>query len=59
VNVKLQLCPFCSIGEWMEAGPEVVFTSCGAVSWLVQVTVEPTGTVRVPGPNAYPFIATR
>lgn len=46
------------MGEWIETGPEVVFTSCGAVSWLVQVTVDPTGTDRLAGEKAYPFIVT-
>jgi hypothetical protein len=58
VNVKLQLWPLVNMGEWIESGPEVVFTSCGAVSWLVHVTVEPAGTLRDAGEKAYPFMAT-
>ncbi|KUL29021.1 hypothetical protein ADL12_28385 [Streptomyces regalis] len=59
MKVKLQLPPLFSMGEWKAAGADVVLTSCGAVSWLVQVTVEPAVTVRVAGLKAYLLIATR
>jgi hypothetical protein len=50
VKVKLQVWPVASIGDRNCAGPAVVTASCGAWSWLVQVTVSPTLIVNVAGP---------
>jgi len=37
-------------GEWNE--PSLATTVCGSASWLVHVTVAPTGTVKVAGLKA-------
>ena len=43
-------------GEWKE--PSFAAKVCGSSSWLVQVTVVPTGTVSVAGLNLKSAIAT-
>ena len=56
VNVKLYV-PWVSIpGEWKE--PSLAAMVCGSSSWLVQVTVVPTGTVNVAGLNLKSAMAT-
>ena len=56
VNVKLYV-PWVSIpGEWKE--PSLAAMVCGSSSWLVQVTVVPTGTVSVAGLNLKSVMAT-
>ena len=44
-------------GEWNE--PSLAARVCGSSSWLVQVTVVPTGTVSVGGLNLKSLIAHR
>src|SRR5882757_5937878 len=43
-------------GEWNE--PSLAATVCGSESWLVHVTVAPTGTVKVAGAKAKSVIPT-
>ena len=45
-----------SPGEWNE--PSFAAMTCGSSSWLVQVTVVPTGTVSVAGLNLKSAMAT-
>ena len=49
VNVKLYVAWVSIPGEWKD--PSFAAIVCGSSSWLVQVTVVPTGTVNVAGLN--------